>query len=57
MSLSGLGSIITDASVERVGTSIGKLIPIKQQFDTANSIPSQCNHHLNRSRKGDIDQF
>ena len=56
-SLSGLDSNITDASVERVGRSIGRLIPIMQQFDTANGIPSQCNRHSNRSRKGDIEKI
>lgn len=56
-SLSGLGSNITDHSVERVGKCIGRLIPIVQQFDTVNGIPSQCSHHSNRSRKGDIEKI
>lgn len=55
-SLSGLGSNLTDNSVIRVGKSIGRLIPIMQQFDVVNGIPPQCDRHSNRSRKGDIEK-
>ena len=39
-SLSGLGSNITDHSVERVGKCIGRHIPIVQKFNTVNGIAS-----------------
>ena len=53
-SLSGLGS---NHSVEHVGKCIGRLITIVQQFYTVNGIPSQCSHHSNHSRKGDIEKI
>ena len=55
--LSGLGSNITDNSVQCIGRCIGKVRPIIQQFDDFNSIPSQSGCHSHRSKNGELDKI
>ena len=57
LSLSGLGSNITDHSVERVSRCIGRLVLIMEHFDVINGIPSKSGRHSHHSRKPDLDRI
>ena len=54
LSLSGLGSNITEHAVQRVGKCISCTVPILQNFDKQNDVPPQSHFHTRRSSEGDI---
>ena len=47
-SLTGLGSNITDHSVQCIGRCIGKIIPILQNFDKVNGVLTQSGYRSHR---------
>lgn len=57
LALSGLGSNITDQSVQRVGKCIGRTIPILQHFDEVNAISHQSGYHTRRSAASDTEKI
>ena len=56
-SLAGLGSNINDHSVQRIGRCIGKIIPILQNFDKINGVPTQLGYHSHRSSTADLNKI
>ena len=57
LALSGLGSNITDHAVQRIGRCIGRTLPILQNFDQENGVPTLSAHHTRCSSKGDIQKI
>ena len=54
--LCGLGSNITDHSVQRIGKCLGKTTKMMQHFDEISGIIPQSVSHDRRSSKGDLDR-
>ena len=57
LALSGLGSNITDQSVQRVGRCIGQTVPILQHFDEVTAVPNQSGYNTRRSAASDIEKI
>ena len=55
-SLCGLGSNITDHSVQIIGKCLGKTTKMMQHFDEISGITPQSGSHDRRSSKGDLDR-
>lgn len=55
--LSGLGSNITDKSIQRIGQSIGKTVEMLENFDEINLVTKQSGFHTSRSSKKDVEKL
>lgn len=55
--ISGLGSNISEKSVDRVGRCISEVAKIAETFDSVNSVPIRSGKHNPRSRKKDVEKI
>ncbi len=54
--IAGLGSNITDNSIQRIGKCIGELVKVTANYDGENRIPSESGRHFALGITGDLEK-
>jgi hypothetical protein len=54
--IAGLGSNVTDKSVQCIGKCIGELVQVTANFDEQNSVPPDSSKHCSRTVTRDLEK-